>query len=463
MAPAEATRALLSRAWAALGGEETLLSRVRITGDARGLLPSSLHALPAVAAAVASSTLAASVLEATVRDGRPAPIEIDLEHVAVCARSERYAVAHGRPVDVGFAPLSRFWRTSDGWLRLHANYSWHRDRALMVLGCDDRVDSVADAVSGWRCADLEDALAAAGAVGFAVRTPSEWAVHEQGKAVASLPLLGTLTRTTPARPRRHGPPRVLDLTRVIAGPVATRTLAAWGADVLRIDSEALPENPDQAVDGLVGKASAFLDLSSGSGRATLDGLLAQADVLVAGYRPAAVAKLGLTPSELAERHPHLSMVHLSAWGPAGPWSGRRGFDSVVQGPTGISSLEGDDEVPGALPAQVLDHATGYLSAAAALLALAATRAGEPARATQVSLAQTAQWIKGAGTAQRQTGRDLVPGPYRVTLSGGGPLVEVVRPPGRVGSRLPSWRRATALGADRPTFPSADAGRGRRWP
>lgn len=286
MAAIDATQALLSTAWAALGGDEALLAGVRISGDPRGLLPSSLHALPAVVAAVATSTLAASVLEATVRGGSPAPVQVDVEHVAVCARSERYAVANGVPAAVRFAPLSRFWRTADGWLRLHANYAWHRDRALAVLDCEDRVDSVADAVGRWRGVDLEDALAAAAAVGFAVRTPADWDSHEHGKAVASLPVLRTVHGTDPGRLRHPGPPRVLDLTRVIAGPVATRTLAAWGADVLRVDSDHLPENADQAVDGLVGKASTFLDLSSGSGRATLDGLLAQADVLVAGYRPA---------------------------------------------------------------------------------------------------------------------------------------------------------------------------------
>ena len=265
---------------------------------------------------------------------------------------------------------------------MHGEYPWHRARALEVLGCDDRHRSVRDAVARWRAEELEDALAAAGGLGYAVRSTEQWREHPQGRAVAALPLVESEAGSGPGRvcgPGRAASGfRVLDLTRVLAGPIATRTLAAWGADVLRIDCPRLPEMPLHALDTLPGKRSAELDLAEPAGRARLEELLAAADLLVQGYRPGALARFGLEPGALAERHPHLSVVTLCAWGPAGPWAERRGFDSVVQCPTGIALAEGTEGRPGTLPAQVLDHATGYLAAAAGLLALAATERGEAA-------------------------------------------------------------------------------------
>jgi crotonobetainyl-CoA:carnitine CoA-transferase CaiB-like acyl-CoA transferase len=245
--------------------------------------------------------------------------------------------------------------------------------------------------------------------------------------------------------------RVLDLTRVIAGPVATRTLAAWGADVLRVDPPHLPEIPAQALDTLPGKRSALLDLSEPPGRARLEELLAVADVLIQGYRPGSLAGCGLAPDALAERHPHLSVVTLSAWGATGPWAARRGFDSLVQCPTGIALAEGAEGKPGALPAQVLDHATGYLAAAAALLALAGVALGERPRSVRLSLAQTAHWLASAGTSARQAQRELRPDDYLVILPGAARPVHVIGPPGRVGDLLPRWTSTTDLGADSPAF------------
>jgi len=364
----EATRLLMRQAWEALGGDPELLDVVQVLGNPVGLLPSTLAVLPAMTAAVALSTLAAAVLDHSRGSRSWAPVIVDLEHVAVAARSERHArTAATVEVDL-FAPLSRFFRTADGWVRLHANYPWHRERALDVLGCSVRLEDVARSVQTWSGEALEDALAAAGALGFAVRDENAWRDHPQGRAVAELPLLQTCAGATPGRvaPRGRGAAglRVLDLTRVIAGPVATRTVAAWGGQVLRLDSPDLPESAAQALDTLPGKLSAELDLSQPDGRARMEELLAQADLLVQGYRPGALARYGLNPDELADRHPHLNVVTLSAWGTTGPWARRRGFDSLVQCPTGIASAEGDDEQPGTLPAQALDHATGYLAAAA---------------------------------------------------------------------------------------------------
>jgi crotonobetainyl-CoA:carnitine CoA-transferase CaiB-like acyl-CoA transferase len=255
---------------------------------------------------------------------------------------------------------------------------------------------------------------------------------------------------------------VLDLTRVIAGPVATRMLAAWGAQVLRLDSPRLPELPASAVDTLPGKASAFLDLAEPAGGARLEELLAQAHVVVLGYRPGALARFGLDAGSLAVRHPHLTVATVSAWGPTGPWAARRGFDSLVQCATGIADAEGSAGTPGVLPAQVLDHATGYLTAAAVLLALAGTVRGEPARAAGLSLASTAHWLTGAPSLPSAGAAPSSPRPapaagHLVSLPGAAADVEVVAPPGRTEDLVPGWRRTTELGADPPAFPAARGG------
>lgn len=455
MEDGQAVRLLMRQAWATLGGEPELLDLVQLTGQPVGLLPSTLAALPAMTAAVAVSTLAAGVLDRSRGSSSWAPVVVDVEHVAVVARSERYARVEGvAEVDL-FAPLSRFFPTADGWVRLHANYPWHRQRALSVLGCADRPQDVERAVRGWSGEALEDALAAAGALGYAVRDAQVWRIHPQGRAVAALPLLQTRVAQTPGRVAPSGRAaaglRVLDLTRVIAGPVATRVVAGWGGQVLRLDSPDLPEIPAQAVDTLAGKLSAQLDLRQPDGRARMEELLAQADLLVQGYRPGALARYGLDARELADRHPHLSVVTLSAWGPAGPWAGRRGFDSLVQCPTGIAHAEGDGDRPGALPAQILDHATGYLAAAAGLLALAAVQQGRPPRATELSLAQTAQWLLAAGRAQRQPAREPDPAGYLTTLPGASRPVHVVRPPGRAGDLRPGWSSTSDLSAQPAAF------------
>ena len=284
---------LLGDGWRALGGESELLELVSVTGDQAGLLPSTRAALPAMLAAVSASTLAASVLDAARTGSQPASVVVDAEHVAFAARSERLARDGGRGVGDPFAELSRFWRTADGWLRLHANYRWHKERALGVLGCQDAPDAVEEAVRCWRGEDLEDALAAGGGVGYVVRSAAEWQAHQQGQTVAALPLLDFVAHDGAGR--RIGPGRaaagyrVLDLTRVIAGPVATRTLAAWGAEVLRVDSPELAEISTQALDMLPGKRSTLLDFSRPADLVRLEELLADADIVVQGYRPGALA------------------------------------------------------------------------------------------------------------------------------------------------------------------------------
>jgi crotonobetainyl-CoA:carnitine CoA-transferase CaiB-like acyl-CoA transferase len=238
---------------------------------------------------------------------------------------------------------------------------------------------------------------------------------------------------------------VLELTRGIAGPVCTRYLGALGADVLRIDPPQRPDGaPGAPADMLLGKRSAVLDLRAPDGRRRLDELVDRADVVVSGYRPGALDRFGLAPEALAERRPGVVVVVLSAWGHGGPWAGRRGFDSVVQAPTGLAVLEagGDpDAAPGALPCQLLDHGTGYLAAAAALDGLRRRAEDGGTHVNRLSLARTAAWLAagGPGPPATDVAQDASPSRVRVVGPGGGsPGVTAVRPPGRLGGRPLDW-------------------------
>src|SRR4051794_39690123 len=272
---------------------------------------------------------------------------VDGRWVSAAYRSDRLLRLDGRGA-VGFAELSRFWPTTDGWLRTHGNYPHHRSRLLTALGLPDSAgaDAVAAAMVRRLARDVEEALAVADAIGVAVRSADEWRAEPQATAVDASPLVSW-------RPFDGGPPRrldrpptspllpmaglrVLDLTRVIAGPVATRTLALLGADVLRVDSPRLPEDPDAHADTGFGKRSTRLDLADPHDRRTFDELLARADVVVTAYRPGALDRF-LT------HHPGLIVAQLNAWGWTGPWTARRGFDSLVQAATGIAMAEAADD------------------------------------------------------------------------------------------------------------------------
>lgn len=287
-------------------------------------------------------------------------VRVDDGAVATAFHSERHLRVEGRAPET-FAPLSRFWRTADGWVRTHANYPHHRARLLgaLRLTADATVETVEAVLAERSAAEVEETVYAAGGLAVAMRTPEEWAAHAQGRALAARPLVER-ERLDDA-PARTPPPltdapllpmaglRVLDLTRVVAGPVATRTLALLGADVLRIDSPGLPELPDQHLDMDFGKRSATLDLTAPGDREAFEELLTGADVVVTGYRPGALDRFGLSARALAERRPGLVVAQLSAWGAYGPWGGRRGFDSLVQVATGIAVTEGaPDGRPGVL-------------------------------------------------------------------------------------------------------------------
>ncbi|WP_128377938.1 CoA transferase [Streptomyces cavernae] len=468
------THAALGGAWAALGGDAELLPRAFVVLR-DGFLPARLPVRALARGCVGACALAAAELHARRCGGGVPAVRVDDGAVAAAFHSERHLLVDGR-APVSFAPLSRFWRTADGWVRTHANYPHHRERLLGALGlaCEASVDTVAGELAGRSAAEVEEAVYAAGGLAVALRTPEEWAAHEQGRAVAERGLLhrsvvpgpeSSGPRRLSAAPRPAEGVRVLDLTRVLAGPVATRTLALLGADVLRVDAPHLPELADQHADTGFGKRSTTLDLTRDADRRTFEELLAGADVVVTGYRPGALDPFGLAAEDLAARRPGLVVAQLSAWGAYGPWGGRRGFDSLVQVATGIAATEGSPEEPGALPAQALDHGTGYLLAAGVLRALTEQTAEGGTRLVRLALTQTARWLT-SGFAEPVAGGEPVgeqaapgsydpqdPGPWlaetdsplgrlryaRSPVSFAGGPVGWTRPPGPWGGDSPRWR------------------------
>ena len=275
-------------------------------------------------------------------------------------------------------PLRSHHRAADGrWVQLHANFPHHRDGILDHLGVDATREAVGRAIAGRDAFELEAELVGRGLVCAAMRSLDEWDHHPHGRARSAEPPV-LIERLDDAPVPALGPTarplggvRVLDLTRVIAGPVASRTLAAHGADVLRITSPRLPVVTAVEPDTTLGKRSAHLDLDEPSGRSTLHRLVDDADVFVQSYRPGALAALGFGAPELARRRPGIVHVSVSAFGTTGPWGGRRGFDSICQTATGIAHEGGrpdGDGAPRPLPCQALDHATGFLAAAGAAVA-----------------------------------------------------------------------------------------------
>ena len=268
-------------------------------------------------------------------------------------------------------------------MRLHTNFRHHRDAVCKVLSCKPERDDVQAALMQWDGEAFETAAYARGGVVAMMRSHEEWSAPPHAKALAELPLIpiekigDASPRPWPEGDRPLAGMRVLDLSRVIAGPVAGRTLAAHGADVLLISGPDLPAIPWLTIDTGRGKLTSFVDLKSEQGRKTLRDLLAGADIFSQGYRPQAIAALGFSPEEAAEISPGIVYVSLSAYGHAGPWAERRGFDSLVQTATGFNHAEGQAagiEGPKELPAQMLDHATGYLMAFGAMMARRASRA-----------------------------------------------------------------------------------------
>ena len=327
------------------------------------------------AAALAALGLAAARLW-QARGGRAQKIEVDVAAAAASLRSAAYLRVNGEARREMWAPLSGFYPVSDGWIRFHCNFPVHRDAAYAVLGVAQERKAGEAASAGWSGEALEDAIHAAGGCAGYVRGGAEWARHPQARAVAAQPLIeierigDAPPEPLPDAPRPLSGVRVLDLTRVLAGPTCARSLAEHGADVLKITAAHLADLGAVELDTGIGKLSARLDLRQEDDARTLRALAAEADVFSQSYRPGALAARGFSPEALAALRPGIVCVSLSAWSTSGPWRERRGFDSIVQSVSGMARASAaDDGKPRLLPVSAIDYVSGYLMAFGAMLAL----------------------------------------------------------------------------------------------
>ena len=401
----------LEQLWAQAGGDPVALERIRLTG-ADPMLPTEFKIGTAASAVIAATALAATELW-RLRTGRGQSVGVDMRAAVAAFRSERYLRVDGQlPPDVRGA-LFGFYRAGDGrWIQLHCAMPHHRDGIVGFLGCEGTRDALAAAVAKWSAGELEEALAATGLPVGMVRSRAEWQAHAQGRAVAAQPLF-EIVRIGDAPPEPGGDGarplsgvRVLDLTRVIAGPVCGRTLASYGADVILVSSPHLPNAPALVMDTGLGKLSASLDLRRADDAERLRQLIRRCDVFCQSYRPGALARHGFSPEDVAHIRPGVVYVTLSAYGHTGPWQGRRGFETLIQSVTGMAHEQGlgaGADRPQHLPAQVVDHGSGYLAAFGALIALARRARDGGSYLVRVSLAQTGRWVDALGRVDgRQT-------------------------------------------------------------
>ena len=401
---------ITARVWAEVGGPARLLD-LATTGGPRTVLPSRFDVTGLATASVAAATLAAAEFLAARNDTRPRPVTVDSRQACAAFAAEGLFTPVGWDLPDIWDPIAGNYQAQDGWIRLHTNYAYHRAAVERLLGAGDR-ESMRAAVARWKAEDLETAVVEAGGCAAAMRTREEWLASPAGLATTHSPLVSVAERRVPGGTETAGPDlpagarepgglapysgvRVLDLTRVIAGPVGTRFLAAYGADVLRIDPPGFAEVPALLPETTAGKRTAALDLRTAAGRAAFEGLVVGADVLVSGLRADALARLGYDDGALAALNPALIIASLDAYGWDGPWRDRRGFDSLVQMSAGIAAagaaaVGADKPVP--LPVQALDHGCGYLIAAAVGRALTRRLTESVVNRIRVSLIGTASLL-----------------------------------------------------------------------
>jgi crotonobetainyl-CoA:carnitine CoA-transferase CaiB-like acyl-CoA transferase len=359
-------------------------------------------------AAAGSAALGALGLAVASLSGKHQRVSVNARAAAISLRSARYLRVDGRLPPTPWDPLSGFYPVRDGWVSIHCNFANHRDAAMRVLGTQHDRARAEQASSSWQGEALEDAIHAAGGCAGFVRAEERWREHAQARAVAAQPLLeieriGDAPPELRRSPRPLGGVRVLDLTRVLAGPTCAKSLAEHGAEVLKISAAHLPDSGMTDLDTGLGKLSARIDLRSEPENSLLKKLAKEADVFVQSYRPGALAARGFSAESLARLRPGIVCASLSAWGPTGPWRERRGFDSIVQAVSGIAQANGDGAKPRLLPVSAIDYVSGYLMAFGVCVALARRASEGGSWLVRVALARVGKWIIDRGTAQRYHG------------------------------------------------------------
>ena len=459
-------REILADLWRLAGGEPSALEAVKLTGE-EPQLPSSFRVAAAAQVSIAAAGLAAARIW-KLRSGEAQSVAVDMTHAVAECRSERYLRVDGKPPPPAWDPTAGIYRTRDRrFVRLHTNFRHHRAAVCKVLQCKEEREAIQSALMQWDGEAFETAAYAGGAVVSLMRSHEEWSATQQAVALAKLPPF-TIEKigAAPPKPWPKGDRplagvRVLDLSRVIAGPVAGRTLAVHGADVMLISGPKLPAIPWLTIDTGRGKLSSFLELKDEADRARLRALLQDADIFSQGYRPQAIASLGFSPEDVARLNPGIVYVSLSAYGHAGPWAERRGFDSLVQTSTGFNHAEGQAagiDRPKELPAQMLDHATGYLMAFGAMMAKARQSREGGSYLVRVSLAQTGRWLWGLGRIADGLKTEDLKGeairPFFEDMPSGFGALSAISHSARLSATPAFWARpAMPLGSHAPEWPA----------
>ncbi|WP_223548748.1 CoA transferase [Pseudomonas sp. A-B-19] len=440
---------LLTSIQAALG-----LPHTPIPFTSGGALPSAFAVTDLACASIAVAGQAASEL-LHQQTGRLPDLEVDRRLASFWFATSIRPI--GWSVPPLWDPVAGDYAARDGWIRLHTNAPHHRAAAESVLGaCTDRA-AMAGQVARWAKSELEQAVVDAGGCAAEMRTRDQWQTHPQGQAVNAEPLI--LFANYPGQSRKPWTGsvarplagiKVLDLTRVLAGPIASRFLAGLGADVLRIDPPTWNE-PGVVPEVTLGKRCARLDLNDSSDRGVFECLLKDADILLHGYRADALERLGLGMNERRQLNPGLIDVCLNAYGWSGPWQNRRGFDSLVQMSSGIAEAgmrwkQVDKPTP--LPVQALDHATGYLMAASAIRLLAQRLNDGTGGSARLSLARTARLLieQGTGPDEPLRAEDQHDQGIQVEQTPWGPAHRLHAPLKIIGTPLQWALPATELGS-----------------
>ena len=445
---------------------------VEITGGPDPILPTSFKIGETSAACLGAIGLAVSDLW-ELRTGRKQEVGVDARRAVASLRSGHYLKMEKTEVKHDRNPVMGMYPAKDGhWSYIHANFPNHRAAALKVLDCAEDKDEVRKAVAKWDALELEEAIIAAKGAGGMVRSMAEWAKHPQAQALATLPLLEIVkigdapAEKLPQGERPLSGIRVLDLTRVLAGPTCARTLAEHGADVLKITAAHLPNLGYQEFDTGHGKLSAQLDLRDPAQLATLKDLARETDVFVQGYRPGTLADRGLSPEELAKARPGLVYVSLCAFSHVGPFASRRGFDTVVQNVSGITWRQGElfpgkEPGPQFYPVSAIDYLTGYLMAFGTMVALARRTREGGSWLVRISLAQTGRWLVGRGEVPETQLHDIPEEFTAAELDAWS--TESVTPAGKLRHLAPTlqlsetqpyWARPTVpLGYHQPVWPA----------
>ena len=465
------TNEILSTLLPIAGWDEQRAREAEITGGNDPILPTPFRVGESSAAALAAVGLAVSDLWES-RTGRSQEVAVDTRRATASLRSGKYMHLDNAAVSTERNTVMGVYPAKNGrWSYLHCNFPNHRAAALSVLGVSEDKEAMRKAVAEWDALELEEAIIAAKGAGGMVRTMEEWAQHPQATAIASLPLMEIVKigdsppEKLPDGDRPLSGIRVLDLTRVLAGPTCARTLAEHGADVMKITGAHLPNIGYQEYDTGHGKLSVHLDLREQKDLEILRGLVRESDVFSQGYRPGTLGNRGLSPEELAELRPGLVYVSLSAFSHIGPWASRRGFDTVVQTVSGITSRQGelfpgDEPGPQFYPVSAIDYLTGYLMVFGALVALERRTREGGSWLVRISLAQTGRWLVGHGQVPYDDAKD-VPTEFtpeeigRWSMESETPVgrLQHLGPVVRLSETPPRWTRPSVpLGHNDPVWP-----------